>query len=77
MAEHNGEDGLTILRRWTVLVLLTLLIFVTVAELIDAWFFADQFHTDPAFYTLVGGMVAGLFVAEGMALFRRHRGNGK
>ena len=69
-----GGDGFAQLRRWTVIVLLGLLIFVTVVEVIDGLFFADKFHTDSAFYVLVGGMVSGLFVAEGVRLFSR---NGK
>lgn len=72
---QGGIDPLAQLRRWTVIVLLALLSFLTVVEVVDALFFGDRFHTDPAFYTLVGGMIAGLFVAEGVSIFRR-RGNG-
>lgn len=61
------DDGLGLLRRWTVLVLLALLVFTTVAEFIDTVMFDGTFQTDPAFYTLVGGMVAGLFAAEILA----------
>ena len=67
----NGEGGFAQLRRWTVAVLLGLLIFLTVTEVVDGMLFGDRFHTDPAFYTLVGGVIAGLFVAEGVAVFRR------
>ena len=70
-------DGLGLLRRWTVLVLLTLLVFVTIGEFIDAIFFGDRFKTDPAFYTLVGGMVAGLFTAEVIGIFKKNGKNGK
>ena len=70
--DTNG-DGLSLLRRWTVIVLLTLLVIDSIAEVLDAWFFGDVFHTDPAFYALVGGMVSGLFVTEGLAILRRHR----
>ena len=69
----NG-DGMATLRRWVVIVLLGLLVFVTIAEVIDGFAFDDRFHTDPAFYTLVGGMIAGLFAAEAVNLYRR---NGK
>lgn len=72
MAGPNTDgDAIALLRRWTVLVLLTLLSLVTVAEVIDAWWFGDTFKTDPAFYGLVGGMVVGLFAAEGIAIIRR------
>jgi uncharacterized membrane protein YdcZ (DUF606 family) len=61
-----GGDGFAQLRRWTVIVLLGLLVVVIVVGIVDR-----TYKTDPAFYTLVGGMIAGLFVAEGVALFRR------
>jgi uncharacterized membrane protein len=63
-------NGLGLLRRWTVAVLLALLAFVTVAEVIDSLFFAGTFNTDPAFYGLVGGMVTGLFAVEAITAFR-------
>ena len=72
--DETRDEGLGLLRRWTVLVLLTLLVFVTVGEFIDAVAFGDRFQTDPAFYTLVGGMVTGLFAAEVLAIMRRSSG---
>lgn len=64
----QGGDGVAQLRRWTVFVLLALLIVVIVAGIVDR-----TYHADAAFYTLVGGMIAGLFVAEGVAIFRRNK----
>lgn len=58
------------LRRWTAIVLLVLLIFVTVAP-----FFNPGFRTEPAFFGLVGGMVTGLFVAEAVSLLRKRNGH--
>lgn len=57
------------LRRWTAGVLLALLIFVTVAP-----FFNPGFHTEPAFFGLVGGMVTGLFIAGVVGAIKK-RGN--
>ena len=67
MSEQGG-DGFAQLRRWTVIVLLVLQIVVIVAGIADR-----SYHPDPAFYTLVGGMIAGLFVAEGVAVFKRRK----
>lgn len=71
------EPDLSSLRRWTVLVLLALLAFTTVSEVADSLFFGGHYNTDPAFYTLVGGMVTGLFAAEVIGgFFKRHGGDG-
>lgn len=67
MTNRNDKDdknGLATLRRYTVFVLLSLLIFVTVGNFIDDVFLGNHFTTDPAFFALVGGMITGLFLAE-------------
>lgn len=63
-------NSLAILRRYTVFVLLGLLVFVTIGNFIDDIFFANQFNTDPAFFALVGGMITGLFSAEAISIWR-------
>jgi len=52
------------LRSFVVYVLLSLLIILTLADIIDAWFFQDKFSISPAFYGLVGSLIAGLFTGE-------------
>lgn len=52
------------LRSYVVYVLLGLLIIVTLADIIDAWFFEDKLHVSGAFYGLVASMIAGLFAGE-------------
>jgi len=68
VSSSGGGDSFAQLRRWTVAVLLLLLIVVVGTGILDR-----SYHAEPAFYTLVGGMIAGLFVAEGVALFRNGR----
>lgn len=72
----DARDGLGSLRRWTVVVLLALLCLVTIVEIVDGLFFGDVFHTDPAFYGLVGGMVTGLFAVEIVAAVRNGKNDG-
>lgn len=66
----NGKNGLSVLRRYTVFVLLSLLVFVIIGNFIDDVFFGNRFTADPAFFALVGGMVTGLFSAEAIAIWR-------
>lgn len=71
------DDGLGTLRRWVVVVLLTLISFTTIIEVVDSVFGTSNFNTDPALYTLLGGVITGLFAAEVLAIYRkRHNGNG-
>lgn len=63
-----GGDELGQLRIWTGIVLLVLLIFVTVFGAVD-----KTFHAEPAFYGLCAAMITALFVAEGVAIFKRHK----
>jgi peptidoglycan/LPS O-acetylase OafA/YrhL len=73
--KETEGNNLSTLRRYTVFVLLALLIFVTIGNFIDDLFFANQFTTDPAFFALVGGMITGLFSAEAISIWRS--GNNK
>jgi len=66
----DAPDPMATLRRWVVIVLLGLLVFVVIARAV----FGERIIVDSQFYFLVGGMVGGLFVAEGVNLFR-HRGD--
>jgi hypothetical protein len=70
--EKRGSDrnSLSTLRRYTVFVLLSLLIFVTIGNFIDDVFFGNTFQPEAAFYALVGGMITGLFSAEAIAVWR-------
>lgn len=67
------DDGISTLRRYTVLVLLSLLVFVTVGNFIDDLFFGNSFTIDAAFFALVGGMITGLFSAEAISAFRKNK----
>ena len=66
-----GNGDMAVLRRWVVIVLLGLLVFVVVARA----FFGERVIVDQQFYWLVGGVVGGLFVAEGVNIFRRNGGS--
>lgn len=67
--DKNGSS-LASLRRYTVFVLLSLLVFVTIGNFIDDIFFGNHFQTDPALFALVGGMITGLFSAEAISVWR-------
>jgi hypothetical protein len=66
-APGGGELGQ--LRRWTGIVLLVLLVFVTVFGAFDR-----SFHPEPAFYGLCAALIAGIFVAEGVEIIRHRNG---
>jgi hypothetical protein len=67
----NDPDDFRALRKYTVLVLLSLLTFVVVGDYLDDVFFGNRFHPDPAFFTLCGGMITGIFSAEIIKAARR------
>lgn len=71
--EHKDQNGLAILRRYTVFVLLSLLVFVIIGNFVDDVIFGNRFQTDPAFFALVGGMITGLFSAEAIAVWRGNK----
>lgn len=77
MADDNEPNDLDTLRKlqvWAVIVILGLLIFIIIGGYIDDVFLGDKFKADPAFYTLTGGVLAGIFSAE---VIRALRGRGK
>lgn len=51
------------LRRLTVRVLLVVLVITVVGDFVDSWWFNNRYDALPIF-TLVGGMVSGLFAPE-------------
>jgi hypothetical protein len=67
------RSNIATLRRWVVGVFLALLIFVTVAKFVDDEFFGAHFVVDSSFYTLLGGMIAGLFSSEIVAALLSRR----
>ena len=71
----SPRDDMGQLRKWAVIVLLILLVFVTVVNVLDDLFIGNKFIVDAAFYALIGGMVGGLFTSEAIAAARRN-GNG-
>jgi hypothetical protein len=71
--DFDPEEDLSELRRYVVVVLLGLLVFVMVGNFVDDVWLGNKFQVDPAFYYLVGGVTAGLFAAEVLKNIRRHR----
>lgn len=69
--DYDPEEELGELRRYVVLVLLGLLIFVVVGNFVDDIWLGDKFHIDSAFYFLIGGVTSGLFAAEVLQALRR------
>jgi len=67
-----GKSDLDELRRLTVRVVLGLLIFVVVGNYIDDVALGNRYTADPGLFTLMGGIIAGLFVTE--AIVNRIRG---
>lgn len=68
--ENNRDGGISSLRRYTVFVMLSLLIFLLVGNFIDDVFLGNRFTIDSAFFALVGGMITGLFSAEAINAWR-------
>ena len=66
----SGEDGLAALRRTVVLGVLGLLVFVVVADVLDGILGANSFQVDLGFYTMVAGIILGLFGATAIAAVR-------
>ena len=74
MAPPIDDDGIATLRRWTVAVVLGLLVLVVLVDVLDALFGEGTFQVDAGFYGLVGGVIVGLFGA-GVVEVLRHRGD--
>lgn len=72
MGGDNGrQDDLRELRKYVVIVILGLLIFVTIGNYIDDLFMGDKFDPGVNFYLLVAGIITGVFTGEAVALIRR------
>jgi hypothetical protein len=71
------DSDIKALRKYTVLVFLALLAFVVVGDFFDDVFFGNKFHPDPAFFTLCGGMITGIFSAEVIKAARGGTGSRK
>jgi len=63
--------------RIVVYVFLALLVVVTVVSMLDQVFDGGTFNVDAGFYTLVGGMIAGLFSAQVIASLIERGKNGR
>ena len=72
-----GSNDILGLWKLVVYVFLALLVVVTVASMLDQVFDDHQFQVDAGFYTLVGGMIAGLFSAQVIASLIDRGRNGK
>jgi hypothetical protein len=67
-----NNDPLVELRRWTVAVVLVLLVLGFGAEVIDAWIFGDRLRLDAGFYGVIGGvLIGGLFGIGTIQILRR------
>jgi hypothetical protein len=71
VAGKAPRDDMGQLRRWTVVVMLALLVIVTVGNFVDDIAFGNRFVVDNAFYALVGGMITGLFTSEAISAARK------
>lgn len=48
-------------------VVLSLLVFVTVVDVLDGLFFGDSYHIDASFYTLLAGLVVAFLGGEAIS----------
>lgn len=73
MGGDNGkpQDDLRELRKYVVIVILGLLIFVTIGNYVDDVLLGDKFDPGVNFYLLVAGIITGVFTGEAVALLRR------
>jgi hypothetical protein len=70
---RREDDSFRRVRIAGIVTCLSIVVFVTVIDVIDGLFFGDRYHPDPTFYTLIGGLVVTFLGGEAIGFLATRR----